>query len=719
MRRFFCIVLQLLFIQNILSAQETRQDTISLSKLEGGYSLSNRWVFHIGDDPLYANPKFIDSSWAAYDTDSSEDLLDSVFGNPPVMVWFRYPLYIDSSLNNQILALEIVIRDACEIYLNGNKIETIGTLEATGRKGVSGFSMNLTPIPIKLESGKSHLLAIRYSHFSETDPGKELRFDVLNNVAGFQISLSTLDDALEELKDTSETFTYSFFSGIFITLSLFHFILFLFYRSNRTNLYYSLFSLFLFIIFFGIYKISSGSDFYTSTRIGVLEMVSILCTPLLFIALLYQIFYKRLLIYYWILTGVVVTGMLLLMLSNSQSVGVVLIILFIIASLVEILRIYIKAWRRKKEGAGIFVFGILIPPVGVTVLAIFAFVLSSFGSEKLAEEINDMLVEFFGYTMLLSVSISMTIYLAKDFSRINMKLNQQLNEIRQLLQKTIMQENEKKKILENQNVELENKVQERTSELKQKNRDILDNLHYAQRIQSAILPEVGLIYQILTDSFILYRPKDIVSGDFYTFSQKNGKVVIAAADCTGHGVTGAFLSMIGISLMNQLVNESGYTQPAQILNQLNTGIVSSLRQKVSEVSDGMDIAICSFDLQNNLLEYAGANRPLYLLRDGIIEEVKADKLAIGGFRLNAEATFSNHQLKLNTGDIIYIFTDGYADQFGGEQGKKLLSKRLREMFISMKDLSMREQEHRLTTFFDEWKGSHEQVDDVLLIGIRV
>ncbi len=209
-----------------------------------------------------------------------------------------------------------------------------------------------------------------------------------------------------------------------------------------------------------------------------------------------------------------------------------------------------------------------------------------------------------------------------------------------------------------------------------------------------------------------------MSGDFYTFSQLNGKVVIAAADCTGHGVTGAFLSMIGISLLNQLVNQGGITQPAQILNQLNTGIVSALKQKASDISDGMDIAICSFDMSHRLLEYAGANRPLYLIRNGVFEEIKPDKLAIGGFRLNTDAVFTNHQIEFTTGDIVYIFSDGFADQFGGANGKKMLSKRLREELISLKDLPMREQEKRLNEYFDTWKGSYEQVDDVLLIGIR-
>lgn len=266
---------------------------------------------------------------------------------------------------------------------------------------------------------------------------------------------------------------------------------------------------------------------------------------------------------------------------------------------------------------------------------------------------------------------------------------------------------------------MEQQVKIRTSELEQKNRDILDNLHYARRIQSAILPETKQIFNALKDAFILYLPKDIVSGDFYTFSFRNEKVILAAADCTGHGVTGAFMSMIGSSQLNQIVNERGITQPAKILNHLNTGIVEALKQNPTEVNDGMDIALCSLDLTTKKLEYAGANRPLWLIRDSEWNEIKPDKLAIGGFRLKEDMSFTNHELQLHKGDIIYLFSDGYADQFGGEDGKKMLSKRFRDKLFSMQSMIMREQEKELLSYFNNWKGTHDQVDDVLVIGIRI
>ncbi len=718
MRRFLLLLLFIFSSAKLLHSHELPVDTINKEKLTKGYELDQGWLFSIHDSIEFSQLNYDDIKWARHSEEKAENFLDSLFKQPPFILWFRIHFLVDSTLHQKIVTLQFIVKDACEVYLDGKKLQSFGTLKTDNQQGVSGFTLKPIPIPLILNSGE-HLLAVRYSGFGKGGDQRPLQFDVIQTDTGFEATFSTIENTLADLADTSDVFIYAFFSGIFITLSLFHLILFLFYRNNRINLYYSLFTFLLFIIFFGIYKITGGSDLYTTTLIGILEVASILSVPLLFITLLYQIFYKRILIYFWILGAALTTGLLLLIYSEMQNIGGLLILVYILLSLVEILRVYIIAWRKKKEGAGIFLFGILIPPIGTLGLALAAYILKAFGLESVSTVIGASLNSFFAYSMLLSVSISMTIYLAKEFSRINLKLSGQLSEIKHLFQKTIFQENERKRILENQNIELEKKVEERTRELALKNRDILDNLKYAQRIQSAILPETGLIFKTLKDSFILYRPKDIVSGDFYTFSQKNGKVVIAAADCTGHGVTGAFLSMIGISLLNQLVNEGGHTEPAQILNLLNTGIVSALKQKANDVSDGMDIAICSFDLNNKTLQFAGANRPLYIIRMGILEEVKPDKLAIGGFRLNTEASFSNHELTLSEGDSVFLFTDGFADQFGGEKGKKMLSKRLREELLSMKDLTMHEQGIKLTQYFDQWKGSNEQVDDVLLIGIKV
>jgi serine phosphatase RsbU (regulator of sigma subunit) len=319
-------------------------------------------------------------------------------------------------------------------------------------------------------------------------------------------------------------------------------------------------------------------------------------------------------------------------------------------------------------------------------------------------------------------------------NRINQRmLIDQVNSIRQLSEQNLEKEREKQMLLESQNTELENKVSERTKDIIQqkeeleiknreieiKNKAITDNISYAQRIQSAILPDIKLIYKALEQSFIFFRPKDIVSGDFYAFAEKNDRVLIIAGDCTGHGVSGAFMSMIGSSLLNQIINEKGIYQPDQILNHLNSAVIEALKQGENESNDGMDLSICSFDLNKMELQFAGANRPMWLVRGQELSVFRPDKFPIGGLQMAKNRVFTNTTVSLQKGDTIYIFTDGYADQFGGDRGKKLMTAKFKEILLAIQHKSMREQEQHLKAHFDSWKGRYEQVDDVLVIGIRV
>lgn len=267
---------------------------------------------------------------------------------------------------------------------------------------------------------------------------------------------------------------------------------------------------------------------------------------------------------------------------------------------------------------------------------------------------------------------------------------------------------------------LEAKVEERTHELAQKNRDITSSIEYAKRIQQAILPPLDEIKQYLPDSFILYLPKDIVSGDFYWFGEQDNKLIMVAADCTGHGVPGALMSMIGHNLLNQIVLEKGITKPATILNNLNTMVQTALKQGISNIdtTDGMDVALCVFNKQTREVEYAGANRPLIIASTGELKKVDPDKMPIGGSQIGLERSFTNHVHKLNPGETLYIFSDGYADQFGGEKGKKFMMKRFLETLQSIKDMPVKEQEAHLLNTIMSWKGDFEQVDDILVIGIR-
>ncbi|MDF2436680.1 MAG: yrrB 5 [Bacteroidota bacterium] len=266
--------------------------------------------------------------------------------------------------------------------------------------------------------------------------------------------------------------------------------------------------------------------------------------------------------------------------------------------------------------------------------------------------------------------------------------------------------------------------------IEDQHKDIKDSIKYAERLQNAILPTAAFNKHFGSNGFVLYKPKDIVSGDFYWVeSVREGsieKILFAAVDCTGHGVPGAFMSIVGHNLLKQAVKEHHKTKPSDILNELNSGLSETLRQKEEEsvVKDGMDVALCSLyknDDGSTILEYAGAFNSLWIIRSGHekIEEIKGDKFPVGIFIGEKLREFSNHQMELYPGDSIYIFTDGYADQFGGAKGKKFKYKPLQDLLLSSQNKSMLEQKRLLEETIEKWRGNLEQVDDILVIGVKI
>ena len=272
-----------------------------------------------------------------------------------------------------------------------------------------------------------------------------------------------------------------------------------------------------------------------------------------------------------------------------------------------------------------------------------------------------------------------------------------------------------KEIVDVRNIEIE----EQKKLVEEKNKDITDSINYAQRIQHAMLPHRRDIWIAFPQSFVLFKPKDIVSGDFYFFHKKDQYSFIAAADCTGHGVPGAFMSMIGSDKLEDAVLQSMDT--SEILSLLNKGVKTSLKQSEDDDStrDGMDIALCSVDTENRIVKYAGANRPIWIIRKGQteVEEIKATKKAIGGFTEDNQL-FESHEIKLQKGDTFYLSTDGYADTFG-KGGKKMMTKQFKEILLGIQHKTMKDQEKHLDEFVENWKSGVEQVDDILVIGIRV
>ncbi|OFY04582.1 MAG: hypothetical protein A2W99_13825 [Bacteroidetes bacterium GWF2_33_16] len=284
--------------------------------------------------------------------------------------------------------------------------------------------------------------------------------------------------------------------------------------------------------------------------------------------------------------------------------------------------------------------------------------------------------------------------------------------------------------IEEKNTDLEQKNEEIMTQserivqqkdlIEKKNEEITDSIHYASRIQNALLPSVEMLDKHLSEYYILFKPKDIVSGDFYWAAEKNKKLVVTAVDCTGHGVPGAFMSMLGMSFLNEIVGKDKITEANEILNRLRDEIIGSLKQsgRDDEAKDGMDMALCVIDKEKMKLQYAGANNPIYFIRDGVLQKFKSDRMPIG-IHFKADISFSKTEIDLKAGDTIYIFTDGFADQFGGDDGRKLKYQPFQELIKSMHHETMKKQHELLNKAFEDWRGFYEQIDDVLVIGIRI
>ncbi len=344
-----------------------------------------------------------------------------------------------------------------------------------------------------------------------------------------------------------------------------------------------------------------------------------------------------------------------------------------------------------------------------------------------------------------SIPTSMSVYLASDFARTNKTLALQLIHVKQLAEQNIEKEREKQQIIEGQKVMLEQQVKEKTAEIQQKsdqleekNKEITDSISYARRIQTAILPPDEMLADALGDYFVIYKPKDVVSGDFYWSYQNGDSTVFAVADCTGHGVPGAFMSMIGNSILNEVVQDRKVLDADLILNELRSTLISTLQKSSGQTTrDGMDIALCVWNRKNNTLQYAGANNSLYWIsenvaKDGSIKEsakirlynnhlleIVADKQPIGYQEGKMDVPFTKHIIQLRKGDNIYITSDGYIDQFGGDKNKKFTSKRFRDLLDTFVHQPIELQKHILEQTIEEWKKYETQTDDICVIGIRV
>lgn len=323
---------------------------------------------------------------------------------------------------------------------------------------------------------------------------------------------------------------------------------------------------------------------------------------------------------------------------------------------------------------------------------------------------------------------------SKKIVKISDNQQKMLNETNEKLLKTTMDLNTANFQLENKNHEL---LTQKT-EIAKKNNQITGSINYARHIQEALLPKDQHFKELIPEYFVLFRPRDIVSGDFYWVKQVQNYAIFVAADCTGHGVPGALLSMLGIAFLNDIIRRLETISAAYILEELRKLIKNSLHQSGNnqEAKDGMDIALCLINLSNNKMQFAGANNPIYIVRksenniktnfDGIFSidngyelfEIKPDKMPIGVY-LKDNQPFSNKEIQLQQDDVVYMFSDGYIDQFGGELNRKFMAKNLKKLLLQIQNLSMNQQKKELEQTIITYMASNEQIDDMLLMGIKI
>lgn len=704
---------------NLLSddedAQANADSTIQVfERNENLLEFTNNWKFKRGDDTLWKEPIYDDSVWEEY----SDTIRSNHIKNYTTIVWYRMHFDIDSSLLNRPLALILhLYGSAAEVYLDGRLLKKYGTVASNISEEEAVFNTNPQPVAVVFSNLNNHVLAIRYSNFHNSSA----RISGFNIGENFTIKFkdlnSEIDDSIQTIKKSS---LILFVAAVFLTLAIVHLIMFLYYRQKITNLYYSLYCIGIFIFTFYTYHLLTSSNYSSIAFISksLQFLAPLIVVPI--VAMLHTIFYHHFRRNLWVLLGLYAV-MIVLYLLPFRKIAAILMAVIIITSFVEIFRVIIVSVRKKRDGAWIFALTLLLPVFLGIIISILPDTITFWGMKFEVKTSN-----FISVSMLMGLPFSVALYLARDFARMGNTLTKQIDEITELSTRTIRQEQEKKQLLENQKAMLESEVKERTHEVLEqknvieiKNREVTESLHYAKRIQAAILPDIKKINQSLNDSFILYLPKDIVSGDFYSFAQRDEKIIVAAADCTGHGVAGAFMSMIGTALLNQIVNEKGITEPSKILTQLNDGIVTSLKQRESEMNEGMDIALCTINNKNKTLQYSGANRPLWLIRKNEFQFYKPNKIPIGGQQYNKADGFMQHNITLQQGDAIYLFSDGFVDQFGGEFGKKFMTKKFRELLLSIQHLSMNEQKEYLLNTLIKWQGKHDQVDDILVIGIKI
>ncbi len=655
---------------------------------------------------------------------------------------YRLTVLITKSKHKLLLSSILAPVTSSTVYVNGKVVGESGIPATT--KAASLPAINPTYYAFDADSCKLDIL-VKISNFYDNAHAGMSKATKLGNAR-----------LLSQKRDLTYNLNTFLFGTIFI-LMIYHLALFFLRPKDKTSLYFALFCFWLLGFILpdcGIGIAFYAYDFFSISPtlgilIGALATFSSLmgaAQMLIFVQVLFpQDLSKKIvtifsLLFWYFAISLIARQFDIFNFSDFDFVGgrVSLMIECIL-----IIYVTIVAIKRKRDDARVFLIGIgtlattqiidnlyiigfkFHSELGNFGLLVFmfaqAFIISSRFTKTLAhnEELNTELT--FINKNLEKLVEDRTAEVVRQKDEI-LEKNEELN---QLNEEIITQRDNLQELYED--LQLQNDVIEsKNIEIQKKNKDITDSIVYASRIQNAMLPPKDVLAQTKLDYFILFKPRDIVSGDFYWYKRIDNLIYITAADCTGHGVPGAFMSMLGVSLLNEIVvadkTQIFIQKPSEILNELRKRIKKSLHQTggTNQTQDGMDIAFILIDLTTNMLQFAGAYNPLYLVKSNSqITIIEADRMPIGIHPKDGNE-FTNHEIQLQLDDLLYIFTDGYHSQFGGERGEKFKTKRFHETILSITDKPMDEQKELLEQRFNEWKGTRwEQIDDVLVIGLKI
>jgi len=620
--------------------------------------------------------------------------------------WIKLKVFnFDDEYKEQILEVKSPILNVCNLYESSGAGAT--QLYSTGDNKLFRFRprdhLNYQfPVSLAPNSHREFLLEV-------STEGEQL-----------QVPLALLDPSEISIRDEKDRLLRGIYFGIILFVLLFNLFLYLIIR-EKSSLYYVLYIFSLLVL--QISLTGFGFRFLWPNSIYIANVANPFFASLSIFALIrftqeflnLKKFYPKINKVFTLTGHLVALNCLLALVYTPITFKISVLTINVIALLLNIAIIPVVAlvWRKKFAPARFFLYAFI-----VLVVSVFLFILNNFGIYR-----SDFYAAYGLQIGSAAEVILLSFAIVDKFKRFREDAFNRLMIINKMKARA--------------NEELEVKVKDRTAEIveqkqvveKQKE-EIVDSIKYAQRIQNSILPTPGEIKQVFPENFVLFKPKDLVSGDFYWVGRTSDKSnwdlgsglhLFAAVDCTGHGVPGALMSILGYNGLEECINHPSVKSPADMLKLINNRIISTLQHDQSgevNMSDGMDIAIGAYNPETRKIQFSGAKNNLYICRNNEMIELKADRISIGAEYIEDQG-YTNQEFQLNPGDRVYTFTDGYPDQFGGPRNKKFKSRTLLTTLLNYSELAMEEQMQALQNAFEEWKGKNEQIDDVCVIGIQI